>query len=312
MSQPRPARTSHALAARFTGLVLALSACQSRPGTREEVPALDKALYDEGKAAFDARHFAEAQGHFDVLWQRFPDSSRHDDAGYFAGRCRFGQGDFRGALDVFTAMRAAHPDSVYVDQAAYFSGRARFELEDYLGAVQDFRASLQADPDGQHADNALSYLGRALFELKDYPAAIAELTRLEQTYPESTYLDSGRFYLGRCYFAQGEYARALPAFERVFLTKGSDFADDARYWTGRSRYRLQQLEAALADFRDVVATYPDSVYADNALHYQVRIHVDRKDCPAAAQALAELRTRYPQSDELASADATFRSGGCSD
>jgi TolA-binding protein len=250
--------------------------------------APDEQLFQQALAQYDAGDYAGAQPLFDELLATYPDSPRHDNAGYLAGRCRYEQTAYADAIVVFEQTRAEHPDSLLADSVAYFIGRSHYELGDFAGARIAFADSIAVDPAGTYADNAQYYLGRSDYELGDLTTARDELSVLEQNYPDSTYIDNARYYVGRCDFDAGEFQTAISDFARVLEVAASTYADDARYYTGRAQYSLGELDTALASFTGLRTDLPDSQYVDNALYYEVRIHVDAADCAAASQTLDNL------------------------
>jgi len=288
------------------GLAALATGCAGDPGS----DLSDEELFQSALADYDAMRFADAQAKFDQLVAEFPDSSRHDNAGYLAGRCRYAQLDFAGAVTTLVEMRETHPTSPFVDSAAYFTGRARFRLGSFAEAIPDFRASLEADPQGTYADNAAYYVGRSAYEDGQLAEAITELGGFEAAYPDSSYVDNARFYLGRAHYDGLSYQAAIDAFVTVFDFAGSGYADNAQFLIGRAHQLLAQPDVALADYEALIADYPGTLFGDNALYYEVTIHVDRLDCVAADGVLTRLNGSYPGSNEISAAETYMAAGGC--
>jgi TolA-binding protein len=251
----------------------------------DKSPATDEQLYEEGLAAFNAAEAAaqagsiaeagakylEAQVLFDRLWSEYPLSRRHDNAGYLRGRCRYELGDQGGAIAALEEMRARHPDSSLLDNAAY-------------------------------------YIGRSYYEAGELANARAALSNFETAYPGSVYLDNGRYYLGRSFFDAGLYAEALGPLERVLLTTGSSFEDDARFYHARCLYHLGDFRAAVPEFENLIALFPAGQYADNALLFEMRSSIALGSCPDAETALTRLTTNYPASLFITQAQTDFNAG----
>jgi TolA-binding protein len=276
----------------------------------DPAPVNDEDLFQSALADYEAMRFADAQAKFDQLVAEFPDSPRHDNAGYLAGRCRYALLDFAGAITTLVEMRGAHPTSPFVDSAAYFTGRARFRLGSFAEAIPDFEASLEADPQGTYADNAAYYVGRSEYEAGLLAAAIADLGAFETAYPDSSYVDNARFYLGYAHYDNLDYQAAIDAFVTVFDVAGSAYADNAQFLIGRSHQLLAQPDVALADYEALIADYPGTLFGDNALYYEITIHVDRLDCVSADVTLSRLADTYPGSNEITAAETYMAGGGC--
>ena len=70
------------------------------------------------------------------------------------------------------------------------------------------------------------------------------------------------------------------------------------------------LPGALGEFMEMERSYPTSIFADNALYYRVRIHVDRGECSAAATTLGSLQAAYPTSNYVTRSESYIATGGC--
>jgi TolA-binding protein len=146
--------------------------------------------------------------------------------------------------------------------------------------------------------------------------ARTRLAAFETSYPQSAFIDNARYYLGRSFFDAGLaaaaadaaafFSGALAPFERVLLTMGSAFEDDARFYHARSRYHLgNNFSLAIAEFVDLITLFPASQYADNALLFEMRSNIALGDCPVAATVLTKLTTDYPASLVISLAQADF-------
>jgi TolA-binding protein len=174
--------------------------------------------------------------------------------------------------------------------------------------VADFQAGISAAPEGLYVDNAAYYIGRSYYEAGELANARAALSNFETAYPGSVYLDNGRYYLGRSFFDAGLYAEALGPLERVLLTTGSSFEDDARFYHARCLYHLGDFRAAVPEFENLIALFPAGQYADNALLFEMRSSIALGSCPDAETALTRLTTNYPASLFITQAQTDFNAG----
>ncbi len=304
----------------WTGLflgVLAFGCGSSNGDTGVDGGAQDETLFQDALVDYNAMDYSTAMTKFDQLLTTYPDSRRHDNAGYLTGRCRYQLGMFPETVTAMAAMVAAHPSSPFVDSATYFSGRARYRMAKlpvptatYTEALADFNASLAADSTGIYADNAQYFAGRCHFELTNFAASITALSMVEQNYPTSSYVDNADYYLGRAHHGLMQYPEAIMAFTRVFRDVNSRYLDNARYRLGRVKYDMPDLPAALLEFEDIETTYPTSIFADNSLYYRVRIHVDNANCVEANNLLTTLQSSFTASNYIARAQAYMAAGGC--
>lgn len=281
----------------------------------------DETLFQQGLTAFNAvpPDYVTACDRFDTLWTAYPASRRHDNAGYMRGRCRYEQGDLTGALLAFAQLRAEHPQSLFLGAAAYFAGRAYYKLANFTAALAEFDASIALDPAGTFADNARYYAGRCAYELQDFATAATDLGAFVASAAgqASTYYDNAAYYLGRSHLALQAWAQAIDAFTLVIGVSASIYRDNAYYYRGRAHLGLDgggptdaHFLAALADFEALLAEYPVSQYADNALSYEARAYTDHADCAHAQAKLGQLQSSFPASALVSTTQSYVAAGGC--
>ena len=93
------------------------------------------------------------------------------------------------------------------------------------------------------------------------------------------------------------YDQAIAALS-VFLQEypNGEYSDNARYWLGEAYYVTQSFDAALAEFRTLLETEPDSPKVSDALLKIGYIHDDLGRYEAAASTLNEVIEKYPGSN----------------
>ncbi len=289
------------------------------PGASIDPDAPDEILFQEGLAAYDAQDFATAIAKFDELLATYPDSPRHDNAGYLVGRSEYETNAFDAAIADFTSMLDLHPASTFAGNALYFRGRSNYRLGNadpnggatqYATAISDFQESIATDDQGTYADNAAYYIGRTDFNLGAFGDAITALDSMQSAYPDSSYVDNAQYYTGRSYFEQGQFADAIAAFDLVLGDSTSSLGDNARYRRGRANYEIPNYTEALSDFEDVSNSYAGSIFEDNAMYYRVRVYVDQADCTNANTVLGTLQSSYPASSYVGRSTSYVTNGGC--
>ena len=98
-------------------------------------------------------------------------------------------------------------------------------------------------------------------------------------------------------FRQGDFAGASSAFG-AFLRRwqGGGYTDSATFWLGNAQYGQRNYKDAIASFRTLVKSAPDSPRAPEALLSIANCQVELKDPKAARKTLDELLKTYPQSE----------------
>ncbi len=114
--------------------------------------------------------------------------------------------------------------------------------------------------------------------------------------------------LGRQQYAQRSYGTARSAFEELLRTyPESDLAAEAQLYVGECWTAEGNAPAADAAYNAVVAKFPQSARAPNAL-YKLALSQAKQGKRAEARVFMERVTReYPQSDEAELADAWLKS-----
>ena len=94
----------------------------------------------------------------------------------------------------------------------------------------------------------------------------------------------------------GRYHDAAKAFRAFLVTyPDGEFVDNARYWLGETYYVDRQLDAALAEFQEVIARFPQSPKLTHAMLKVGYIHHELGRPEQAKQALLELVESHPDS-----------------
>jgi tol-pal system protein YbgF len=93
----------------------------------------------------------------------------------------------------------------------------------------------------------------------------------------------------------GRYAESARRFQG-FLTDHpqGELADNALYWLGESYYVTQNYRIALDTFNDLLARFPGSAKAPDALLKVGYCHYELKEWPQAEQVLNEVVRLYPE------------------
>jgi tetratricopeptide (TPR) repeat protein len=199
----------------------------------------------------------------------------------------------------------AQDETQYVQLARYGLGYAYYNTKQYDKAQPQFKAFL-ADPaakpsDPNYYDTTLR-LGDTYYVAKDYQSALAQydkviqanaadkdyayyqkgvtlgllgrkdeaattLSTLLKANPNSRYAEQAVFQQAQLDFQAGEYGPAAEGFSRLIQNRPtSPLLPDAYQRRGVAYANLEQQEKAVADFRKVLADYPRSSAAQQAIY----------------------------------------------
>jgi len=257
------------------------------------------------------------------------------EAQFFAGLTAYRDGRYDDALSVFRRFTARHAASDRLPEArryaawsAYLLGRYNDALalaaelsatdEDGLylrllaleGLVRrvDARAAaesyLKAFPSGRHAPRVRAervFLASAERDAAGTLAAFDEAGDLPAELSARACLcaaDAAR--------TLGNEKRALELVRRVAADKTSPFAARGLYEAGVLEARAGQIDAACADWTDLLGRWPDSPYAADALRARAMEEIRAQRFAAANRSLEELGRRFPEKGR--SADTLYWRG----
>jgi tol-pal system protein YbgF len=97
-------------------------------------------------------------------------------------------------------------------------------------------------------------------------------------------------------YAAGRYPQAIAKFEAFIRNNPTDeYAGNAQFWLGDCYFEQKQYAVAVAEWRKVVSSYPDTGKAPDSLAKIATALRLLKFDDQAREALDALRTRYPNS-----------------
>ena len=230
--------------------------------------------------------------------------------------------------------------AVVADSAeeAYARAQAQFERRRYDNAVELYRTTLDFGRTGELADDAQLGLARAYAGSRQYLLAGAEFTRFIDLYQADPRVEDAAYERILAYAAlspsyeldQTDTATAIQYIDGFLVQHpaGTHAAEvqtllgelreklaRKQYEEGRLYERRELYEAAVLSYQTVLASYPGSPYADDALFGAVRAQVLFADNSVPARQEAryrealrlydQLTSLFPQSPTLAAAQAEY-------
>ena len=170
----------------------------------------------------------------------------------------------------------------------FFSrGMERFEDKKYLDAAEDFETVVNSYSNSPIVDHAQFMLAEANFKAKEYLTAAFEYERVYMDYPSSPYAAQAQFNKALCYFNESprpeldqENTRlAIAEFLRFIdnypldekRDQAQEYIEELREKLAYKKYRNAEIyrkrknyDAAVIYYKDVIALYPRTVWADYA------------------------------------------------
>ncbi|MDQ2927298.1 MAG: tol-pal system protein YbgF [Pseudomonadota bacterium] len=200
------------------------------------------------------------------------------------------------------------------DQARARQAEQMTAMSSQLDQLKSSLLDLNARIDQQHDDNAklrgqIEQLTRDVAELQRKQTDIVQGVddRLRKVEPQKVTIDDREFSVDpeekRQYddalagFRKGDFDHASQSFGGLLKRfPSSGYRDSALFWMGNAQYGSRAYKDAIASFRSLVATSPDSPHAAEALLAIANCQAELKDTKAARRTIDELVRSYPKSE----------------
>ncbi len=251
------------------------------------VPAAVAAAGDTATEKLDLiRRIISERGEFDTAEQQlrsFIDENRGKPAAAEAlvllGYCQDKQKKNTEAAASYSRLLSEYPNApaaLRVD-ASLGAADAWFRLGKYQDAIKDYATVLELGGKPEQNEAALLWKGEAGYRLamaeqeagRDAQyilrSAGEDFAKFLTAHPESKLIPSALSGAAFAAFDSGDYERAIGFLQRFTKEFPSDRrAEECRYYTGESFYRLKKYEQARAAFRDVLSINPGGPFAADA------------------------------------------------
>lgn len=288
----------------YASAVEALQALRDpTPENRED---LKKAAYLRGVQLYQAGSFRDAERYFSMarepywvaeclyrsnlfgnaiqIWEQFIRQSgsfsnpeKYRTSHYNIAYAYFKQGDYANAENWFTRYLRLGPRNNSLMSDTYLRlGDCAFAQYKHQQALEEYQEAL--DHKTVVPDYALYQMGMAQGILNRESEKIQTLDRLMQEYPSSAYYSPALFEQGRTYIQTNQYAKAEERF-RIILSFDTHRAYHAKALIelGLIQINLQNSEAALDYYKEVLRRFPDSPDITDALAGIENIYLSRND-----------------------------------
>ncbi|MGH7933526.1 MAG: outer membrane protein assembly factor BamD [Candidatus Binataceae bacterium] len=211
----------------------------------------------------------------------------------------------------------------------YAQATEEYSQHFYHPAIDDYQKLIDQYPFSPYAEEAELKIGLSYYNMHDYAEAIGSLGDFQRMHPTSKKIALASYYLAMANFAQvgrpdqdqthTELAlKEFEALERRFPE--SDFAALSKeqieichevlarheYLVGDFYYKRANFKASESRMAELLAVYPDTPIAPEAL-YQLGLTLEKQGKKySAAQAFAALKDHYPKTPYGRYADAELK------
>ncbi|HPQ55694.1 MAG TPA: tetratricopeptide repeat protein [Bacteroidales bacterium] len=277
-----------------------------RNPTPENLEDLKKAAFLRGIQLYQAGSFRDAERYFSLaqesywvaeclyrsnmfgnaiqIWEQFIRKSgsfsnpeKYRTSHYNIAYAYFKQGDYSNAENWYTRyIRLGPKNNALISDTYLRLGDCAFAQYKHGQALEEYQKAL--DNNTIVPDYALYQIGMAEGILNREPDKIRTLDRLMQEYPSSAYYSPALFEQGRTYIQTNQYEKAEERF-RIILSFDTHKAYHAKALIelGLIQINMQNPEAALDYYKEVLRRFPDSPDISDALAGIENIYLARND-----------------------------------
>ncbi len=105
------------------------------------------------------------------------------------------------------------------------------------------------------------------FYTRHYDEAISLFDLLLKQYPNHALASNCQYWKARCFFSLGQYRQSIGELQKVLSYRRSPKKDDALFYLGRAYLKLGEGGQARDAFSNLIRTYPNSEYLEQAKSY---------------------------------------------
>ncbi len=205
-----------------------------------------------GDCYYRLQYYENAVETWTDMVTRFPDAEQTETALYRLADTLFGLGRYSEATATYKQLDHRFPNGGYAADAAFGIANSYYNQQQDDQAIAAFQESCSVSPTIPGAEDAelgiQSSYYRSGMDMEDYLG----------TNPDSPLAADYYWTKGQNSFADANYEAAIRMFERVTIDYAdSESAPGALFYLAESYYRMEQLEQALAGYRNFVTTHRD-------------------------------------------------------
>jgi outer membrane protein assembly factor BamD len=211
----------------------------------------------------------------------------------------------------------------------YVQATKEYNSHFYQPAIADYQKLIDEYPFSPYAEEAELNIGLAYYKQHDYAEAVGSLTDFQRMHPTSKHLDIASYYLAMAHYVQmgrpdqdqTHTELALKQFQSIEQRfPESDFAALAHeqieicremlarheYLIGDFYYNRANYKASESRMAELMALYPDTPIAPDALYHLARTLQRQGKKYSAAQAFTALEQSYPHTKYASIAAAELK------
>lgn len=280
---------------RFPEAVAEFRIVQQRYPESQLMPRL---LFNTGDAFFNLKNYDSARVYYQRVINGYPTTPLVTDALAGLQYTYQAEGKPTQALAEIDTFLTRRPAGIAEEELFMRKGDILFDQGEFGAAVQEYRHILSLKPNAAVESRAWHQLGRA-YELQNDPShAVQCYEKVISDFPDAEGATAARLALGIVQIKAKQFraaAASLQGFEKRY--PDSPLLTEVHYQLGIALMNIPDDERALIQFRSVIESAPDNIFADRSRLQMAHVLTQRKDYKISLDTLDALLRR--RSDDLA-------------
>lgn len=230
-------------------------------------------------------------------------------ARYDLGHAYMQKESYRQALGYFEQVaKKITPTSSSIEQDAYLrSADAYFMTRNYRQAQEMY--DYVYNNNLPSADYALYQKAIISGAANRNSEKVSQLQQLEQKFPASSLIPDANLEIANTYLADEDYRAAIPALAKITKNKNASSLHPQAYLkTGIAYFNMDNNNDALASFKTLISSYPNSSESDQAIEYVRNIFIEQQKPQEFVDFMRQngKTISYSEEDSLTYAAANLR------
>ncbi len=259
---------------------------------------VDDALLLMGKCFYYLGEHRNALRKFEEIELYYSRGGLLPQAYYYSGLATQALGDREGAIANFREARTASPRSELGEKASYQTVKTYVLAEDFDSAIGSSEQFLADYPRSKYRSEVLLLRAESLLKLEKHEEAIISLEDFLELNPKKELRFKALMSMGEAYLALWEVDEALKIFLSLRKEDISSSEDAAiAIKIAEAKQKLLRPEEAITQFEEVVALYPKTPFAAEALYKIGQIYEkEMGDLEKARKSYEKARTEAQYSE----------------
>ena len=205
------------------------------------------------------------------------------------------------AVDVYDEILRDYPESPYTDYVQYRQGIALLKNEKIDAATLSLRSLKTNFPKSKYLTDVDYYLALAYFKNGDGLATRDQIVQfIGAVTRENPFMAEAQYILGLSYFNLQDYANALKIFQIIVKDYPSETAmiKNVEMSMAKCYYKTGDVKEAIKRFTGLIAAYPQTVVAQEAIIWLGDHYLESADYDTAVAYYQQFIENFPGSPKL--------------